>query len=255
MTSNHSKSPLDNHPLLGKTKLRQTLSKTRKVNTLINAVKRFQDENSIKMNTLPPALQLLDLHKIKRHDFYDQAAADMSEHVVARIRALGEHGTPESYEKLEEQLRKCFDLFNVPHFRPIVLENLKQLPKLEDRYLDSIMLDRNFYEACPLSVQQQIWMKNKDLFRKAFRPLIDSYLKRKEDLLISVEPSKTNFFTFETTKARRQWKEIKDLIMFTGTYEELFLDITACIRELFSTTGDVMLCSLRSVLLMILLCL
>ncbi|VDM54874.1 unnamed protein product [Angiostrongylus costaricensis] len=168
MTENPSKS-LENHPLLGRTKLRQTLTKTRKVNTLINAVKRFQDENSIKLDTLPPALQLLDLHKIKRHDFYDQAAADISEQVVARIRALGEHGTPES---------------------------------------------------------------------------------RKEDLLISAEPSKTNFFTFETTKARRQWKEIKDLIMFIGTYEELFLDVTAYIREIFSATGDVMLCSLRNELIM-----
>ncbi|KAE9416629.1 hypothetical protein Angca_009713, partial [Angiostrongylus cantonensis] len=176
MTENPSKS-LENHPLLGRTRLRQTLAKTRKVNTLINAVKRFQDENSIKLDTLPPALQLLDLHKIKRHDFYDQAATDISEQVVARIRALGEHGTPESFGKLEEQLRRCFDLFSLPHFRQIVLENLKQLPKLEERYLDTIMRDRNFYDACPLSVQQQIWLKDKDLFREAFRPLIDSYLK------------------------------------------------------------------------------
>ncbi|PIO52649.1 hypothetical protein TELCIR_26043, partial [Teladorsagia circumcincta] len=137
------------------------------------------------------------------------AASDISEQVVARIRALGENGSPESLRKLEEQLEKCFDLFYLPQFRNIVLENLRQLPKLQDRYLDSIMNDRDFYDACPLSVKQQIWLRNLDLFKEAYRPSIDSYLKKKEDLLLSAEPTATNFFTFETTKARRQWKEIK----------------------------------------------
>ncbi|KAL6741130.1 hypothetical protein Aduo_014415 [Ancylostoma duodenale] len=241
---------LENHALLGTTKLRQSLTKTRKVNTLINAVKRFQDENGIKMDTLPPALQLLDLHKIKRHDLYEQAAMDISEHVVARIRALGENGSPESIKKLEEQLEKCFEMFPLPQFRQIVLENLKQLPKIPEKYLDIIMGDRDFYDACPLIVQQQIWLRNNDLFVEAFRPLIESYLKKKEDLLLSVEPSNTNFFTFETTKARRQWKEIKDLIKFCGNHEELFKSMTAYIRELFATTGNAMLCSLRYELIM-----
>ncbi|XGW02840.1 hypothetical protein V3C99_014679 [Haemonchus contortus] len=241
---------LENHPVLGTAKLRQALTKTRKVNTLINAVKKFQEDNGIKMDTLPPALQLLDLHKIKRRDFYEQAAADISEQVVARIRALGENGSPESIRKLEEQLEKCFDLFSLPQFRNIVLENLKQLPKLQDRYLDSIMHDRDFYDACPLSVKQQIWLRNLDLFKETYQPAIDSYLKRKENLLLSAEPTATNFFTIETTKARRQWQEIKDLIMFVGNHDELFLAVMTYIRELFAATGDVMLCSLRYELIM-----
>ncbi|KAK5968675.1 Negative elongation factor B [Trichostrongylus colubriformis] len=249
MATDSSKS-LENHPILGTIKLRQALTKTRKVNTLLNAVKRFQEDNAIKMDALPPALQLLDLHKIKRRDFYEQAAADISEHVVARIRALGENGSPESIRKLEEQLEKCFDLFTLPQFRHIVLENLKQLPKLQDRYLDSIMHDRDFYNACPLSVKQQIWLRNFDLFKETYRPSIDSYLKRKEDLLLSVEPTPTNFFTLETTKARRQWQEIKDLILFVGNHEELFLAVMTFVRELFATTGNVMLCSLRYELIM-----
>ncbi|KHJ90178.1 cofactor of BRCA1 [Oesophagostomum dentatum] len=242
--------PLESHPLLGSAKLRQTLSKTRKVNTLINAVKKFQDENGIKMDTLPPALQLLDLHKIKRGDLYEQAAMDISERVVARIRALGENGSPDSIKKLEDQLEKCFDLFPLPQFREIVLENLKQLPKIPENYLDTIMNDRAFYDACPLTVQQQIWLRKNDLFVEAFSPLIESYLKRKQDLLLSVEPSNTNFFTFETTKARRQWQEIKDLIKYCGNHEELFKSMTTYIRELFASTGDTMLCSLRYELIM-----
>ncbi|CAJ0591602.1 unnamed protein product [Cylicocyclus nassatus] len=202
------------------------------------------------MDTLPPALQLLDLHKVKRKDLYEQAAFDLSERVVARIRALGENGSPESIKKLEDQLEKCFEMFPLPQFRDIVLENLKQLPKIPDKYLDTIMKDRNFYDACPLTVQQQIWLRNNDLFVEAFSPLIESYLKRKQDLLLSVEPSNTNFFTFETTKARRQWKEIKDLVQSCGTHEELFKSMTTYIRELFASTGDSMLCSLRYELIM-----
>ncbi|VDN30994.1 unnamed protein product [Cylicostephanus goldi] len=112
-----------------------------------------------------------------------QAAFDLSERVVARIRALGENGSPESIKKLEDQLEKCFEI-------------------------------------------------------------------RKQDLLLSVEPSNTNFFTFETTKARRQWKEIKDLVQSCGTHEELFKSMTTYIRELYATTGDSMLCSLRYELIM-----
>ncbi|KAK6016386.1 cofactor of BRCA1 [Ostertagia ostertagi] len=112
------------------------------------------------------------------------------------------------------------------------------------------MNDRDFYDACPLSVKQQIWLRNLELFKEAYRPSIDSYLKRKEDLLLSAEPTATNFFTFETTKARRQWKEIKDLITFVGNHEELFLAVMTYIRELFAATGDVMLCSLRYELIM-----
>ncbi|KJH50350.1 cofactor of BRCA1 [Dictyocaulus viviparus] len=170
----------------------------------------------------------------------------------AILKKTGEHGSPESIGKLREQLERCFDLFNLPHFRQIVLENLKQIPVLDDCYLDRIMLDENFYSACPLSVQQQIWLRNKELFLKAFCPLIDSYLKRKEGLLMSIETLKTNFFTIETTKARRQWKEIRstDLVLFIGTHEELFQTVATYIRELFCKTGDVLLCSLRYELIM-----
>ncbi|VDL62523.1 unnamed protein product [Nippostrongylus brasiliensis] len=249
MTSSTPKS-LENHALLGSAKLRQTLQKTRKVNTLIAAVKRFQEENQIKMDQLSPALQLLDLHKIKRRDFYEQAASDMSERVVARIRALGENGSPESVKKLEQHLEKCFEFFVLPQFRNIVLETLKQLPKVEDKYLDKIMLDSDFYEVCPLSVKQQIWLRNLDLFKEAYRPFIDSYLKKKEALLLSVEPSATNFFSFETTKARRQWQEIKDLTTSIGNHEELFSCVVTYIREQFAETGNPMLCSLRYELIM-----
>lgn len=63
-----------------------------------------------------------------------QAAMDISEHVVARIRALGENGSPESIKKLEDQLEKCFEMFPLPQFRQIVLENLRQLPKIPEKY-------------------------------------------------------------------------------------------------------------------------
>ncbi|KAK6734469.1 hypothetical protein RB195_017949 [Necator americanus] len=105
-------------------------------------------------DTLPPALQLLDLHKIKRHDLYEQAVMDISDDVVARIRALGENGSSESIKKLEEQLENFFDMFPPPQFRPIVLENVKQLPKIPENCLDTIMDDKGFHNACQITVQQ-----------------------------------------------------------------------------------------------------
>lgn len=77
------------------------------------------------------------------------------------------------------------------------------------RYLKLIICDKEFYQACDVRVKQQIWLKNDDLFLEAVHPILDSYVKEKERLLLTTDRSPTNFFTCETTKSRRQWVHIK----------------------------------------------
>ena len=59
----------------------------------------------------------------------------MTDKILLKLRELGQKRTADSVRKLERQLEKCFKLYKVPKIKPIVLETLKQLPKVADRLL------------------------------------------------------------------------------------------------------------------------
>lgn len=238
---------LENHGIDGSFRLKHLLTTC---SDPIETIKEFQERNSIKLATLKSALKLLDLHNIRRTEFHEMVIADMTERLLTKLRAVGASGTKESSIKLEQQLEKSFKLYRVPKIRPVVLETLKQLPKVPDRYLKVIVADKEFYDSCAVSVRQQIWLKNDRLYLDAICPIIDSYVAAKTKIMMSVDQTPTNFFTCETTKARRQWPQIQDLISMVGDRESLYERLIDVIRERFIKTADVNYCSLRMELIM-----
>lgn len=82
------------------------------------------------------------------------------------------------------------------------------------------MTDREFYNACAVTVRQQIWLKNDALYVDALIPVLDSYIEEKRKVMQAVDQSATNYFTCETTKSRRQWPQIqgKSHKMINGSY-------------------------------------
>ncbi|MCP9266021.1 Target of Myb protein 1 [Dirofilaria immitis] len=231
----------------------------------IETIKNFQERNSIKvyvdvapfqcsallrLPALNPALRLLDLHNIRRTEFHEEAANDISDLLLAKIKDLGSTGTIESVQLLEKQLEKSFKLYRVPSIRPFVLETLRQLPKAPDRYLKVIVTDREFYDSCAVTVRQQIWLKNDSLYMDAIVPVIDSYIDEKQKVMQTVDQSPTNYFTCETTKSRRQWPQILELMAMVGQQELLYRRLNNVIRERFLKSGDATYCSLRMELVM-----
>lgn len=216
----------------------------------IQTIRTFQEKNSIKLPTLKPALRLLDLHNVRRTEFHEAAVNDLSELLLSKIRLLGAEGTRESVQKLERQLEKSFKLYRVPNIRPFVLETLKQLPKVPDRYLKVIVTDREFYNACAVTVRQQIWLKNDALYVDALIPVLDSYIEEKRKVMQAVDQSATNYFTCETTKSRRQWPQIQELMSMVGQHEPLYRRLNDVIRERFLKTADGTFCSLKMELVM-----
>lgn len=67
-----------------------------------------------------------------------------------------------------------------------------------------------------MTIRQQIWLKNDRFFLEAINPIIESYLEHKQRLLVAVDKSTTNFFTRDTTKSRRQWKQIQGINLKKG---------------------------------------
>ncbi|CAG9541115.1 unnamed protein product [Cercopithifilaria johnstoni] len=216
----------------------------------IDTIKNFQERNSIKLPALNPALRLLDLHNIRRTEFHEEAANDISDLLLAKIRDLGAAGTIESVQLLEKQLEKSFKLYRVPSIRPFVLETLKQLPKAPDRYLKVIVTDREFYDSCAVTVRQQIWLENDSLFMDAILPVIDSYIDEKQKVMQIVDQSPTNYFTCETTRSRRQWPQILELMAIVGQQEPLYRRLNNVVRERFLKSADAIYCSLRMELVM-----
>ncbi|VDP11929.1 unnamed protein product [Onchocerca flexuosa] len=216
----------------------------------IETIKNFQERNSIKLPVLNPALRLLDLHNIRRTEFHEEAANDISDLLLTKIKDLGATGTIESVQLLEKQLEKSFKLYRVPSIRPFVLETLKQLPKAPDRYLKVIVTDREFYDNCAVTVRQQIWLKNDSLYMDAILPVIDSYIDEKQKVMQIVDQSPTNYFTCETTKSRRQWPQILELMAMVGQQEPLYRRLNSVIRERFLKSADATYCSLRMELVM-----
>uniref|UniRef100_A0A0N5A9J0 Cofactor of BRCA1 n=1 Tax=Syphacia muris TaxID=451379 RepID=A0A0N5A9J0_9BILA len=216
----------------------------------IATIKDFQEKNSIKLPTLKPAMKLLDLHNIRRTEFHEVAVNDLTELLLTKIRSLGEDGSKNSMRKLEQLLGKSFKLYRVPKFRSIVLETLKQLPKVPDRYLKIIVADKSFYNCCAVSVRQQIWLKNEALYMEAIEPVINTYIEEKRKILLNIDQSPTNFFTRETTKARRQWPQIQELVTIVGDLDVLYERLLRLIRKKFLESGDPNYCSLRMELIM-----
>lgn len=89
-------------------------------NALINcedplkAISDFQEENSILLPTLKSALNLLDLHSVKRLEFHASIADELKDNLVKRIEDLTAsiNSPTVSKEQHNEDLRKLEDLLD-----------------------------------------------------------------------------------------------------------------------------------------------
>jgi negative elongation factor B len=95
------------------------------------AIKDIQDENGIALAQIKPALPLLDLLGVKRLDFHLAVLDDMKERLIKRIQELAQH---DDKQQLEILLEKSFSVINLTHVTPIVMEIVKHMPRIPDKY-------------------------------------------------------------------------------------------------------------------------
>ncbi|CAB3397445.1 unnamed protein product [Caenorhabditis bovis] len=161
----------------GSTKLKQFLSKSRKVNTFCGAIGKFELENRIQMKHLRPALELLDNQKISRFEFYEASIQKLCEKIIERIEQLSESDKEEDRRKLETLLERYFYTYRIPYFRPIVVKLLETVPELQEKYVNIVCADPSLYNSCGLQVKRAAWKHNQHLFLDSIQPIIDSYIK------------------------------------------------------------------------------
>ncbi|CAD5230920.1 unnamed protein product [Bursaphelenchus xylophilus] len=208
-------------------------------------IRKFQAENQIPVPSLRPILNILDLHGVRRNELNQVVLKELTGKLLDKIKDLSPKKNPKDAKKLEELLDKIFRLYPVESMRKIVLETLKSVPQLSNKYLKKIADDKLLYSECDVSVKQQIWVVNEKLFHQAIEPIIDEYVDEKEKILTLTGRSQTNFFTSDTTKIRRQWKQVKDLIQMSGRNPSLYKGITDLVQLRYLETGSCHYASLR----------
>ncbi|XP_076344697.1 negative elongation factor B isoform X1 [Tachypleus tridentatus] len=213
------------------------------------AIEEFQVENGILLPSLRPMLPLLDLHGVRRLEFHLSVLEELKEKLLQQIDNLGKQEGREKEKKLKELLQKSFPVIKVPTLRPVVMCILKNLDRVEDKYLKQLVADKELYEACDIQVKRQIWRENQALFGDKVSPLLSQYIKEKEELLFNHSDPNTTFFQ-PSPKQRRQGEVIQKLLNMIGHHVQLYDMVLQFLRTLFLRSKNVHYCTLRAELLM-----
>ncbi|GMR60003.1 hypothetical protein PMAYCL1PPCAC_30198, partial [Pristionchus mayeri] len=241
---------LEDAGLPGPSHIRSALGRTKKAHTLVNAVKKFQNDNVIKSSPIASALKMIDMIGVKRSDCYDQMISTVSEKVVGQLKEMGKGHDTKTEKILEKHLGKSFKTYRIPQFRPSVLETLAQIEELPQGYIDKIVSDPDLYADASIKVKRQIWIDHDKLFEDAVHPVIAAYIDAKRAVLCSIDPCPTNFFSSETTKSRRQFEHIQTLMNMFGKYAVLYDKTAELIKEAYRVTADPLYCSLKQEVIM-----
>lgn len=215
----------------------------------LKAIEDFQVENGILLPSLRPMLPLLDRHGVQRLEFHVSVLEELKESLLAQVETLGKSESRDKDKKLKELLQKTFVLVHVPTIRPVVMCILKNMDRVEDKYLKQIVANKDLYGECDVQVKRQIWQDNQALFGDEVLPLLSQYIKEKEELLFSVTDQVTQFFS-PSPKQRRQGEVVQKLVTMIGRNLQLYDMVLQFLRTLFLRTRNVHYCTLRSELLM-----
>jgi len=129
-----------------------------------NFIKEFQTNNVIALESLAPALPLLDLHGVSRFEFHDSVFEQLKLMLERRIEDIAKKPKEESYQTLMKILDKAFPLASAPLLRPLVMRILTKIDNIPEEHLNALVEDSALYKSAPLEVRRHIWLSNSTLF-------------------------------------------------------------------------------------------
>lgn len=177
-------------------------------------ISAFQQENCVLLPSLHPALHLLDLQNVPRVNFHQTLLEELRDKLMKKIRDCDR-------EKLQNLLEHTFKFVHVDQLRPIIMAIMKEIPSIDQQYIDQLADNSKLYADCPVEVKRQIWMKRHPLFGDAVGPLLKSYVEHKYSEVFSLEQSASKSFFIVAPRQRRQHKIVKELASMIGMYSSL----------------------------------
>ncbi|XP_043497771.1 negative elongation factor B [Polistes fuscatus] len=219
----------------------------------LKAIEQFQVENGILLPSLRPMLPLLDLHGVRRLDFHASVLEELREKLVKRINEIGaeraDKGSTVGDKRLKELLSKSFTAVRVAPLRPVVMCILRNTPYIEDKYLRTLVREKELYNDADTEVKRQIWKDNQSLFGDEVSPLFSKYIMEKEKILFDHNNLNSLFFS-PSPKVRRQGEVVQKLAHMIGHSVKLYDMVLQFLRTLFLRTKNIHYCTLRAELLM-----
>ncbi len=171
-------------------------------------IRAFQQENCVLLPSLHPALHLLDLQSVPRVSFHQSLLEELRDKLTKKIKECGG-------EKLQNLLEHTFRFVHVDQLRPVILAIMKEMPSINEQYLDQLADNKALYDVCPVEVKRQIWIRRHPLFGDAVGPLLKSYIEYKCGGIFGVDSPLKNFFAV-TPRQRRKQKIIRELSVMIG---------------------------------------
>eukprot|EP00698_Gefionella_okellyi_P004067 TRINITY_DN1378_c0_g3_i2.p1 TRINITY_DN1378_c0_g3~~TRINITY_DN1378_c0_g3_i2.p1 ORF type:complete len:588 (-),score=135.86 TRINITY_DN1378_c0_g3_i2:316-2079(-) len=197
-------------------------------------ITEFQKDNTLKGGSVEPLLQLLDLHGSSRAVVFNHVLTALRSKLVERVRELSE-------EQLTALLEKIFPYIAQPALSDAVMAVLQVHPALPSTYLRALRSAPHVLAHCPLSVRQQVWRIERSLFEEFAEQLIQQHVANLvDDMMDNAPPSARR-----TTSA-----PLNELVTAIGDHQDLARDALQVTRRLFLNNENVLLCTARSDLVM-----
>ena len=76
-------------------------------------IEEFQEQNSVLLPSLHPAMPFLNLHGVRRLDFHMSTLEELRNKLVKRVEELASSGTEQDLKILEDLLEKSFPVRKV----------------------------------------------------------------------------------------------------------------------------------------------
>jgi len=230
----------DEAGLPGKKYIKDGFANCHDPSDFINA---FQLENCVLLPSLHPALHLLDLQNVPRVNFHQSLLEELRDKLLKKIKDCDK-------EKLKSLLEHTFKYVHVDQLRPVIMAIMKEMPAIDQQYLDQLADSSRLYADCPVEVKRQIWIRRHPLFGDAVGPLLKNYVEHKYAELFSLDQTPSKTFFVVAPRQRRQHKIVKELASMIGKSIELYNLLLQFLRTLFLRTRETHYCSLRAEILM-----
>ncbi|KAJ7334423.1 hypothetical protein OS493_014737 [Desmophyllum pertusum] len=115
---------------------------------VVNFIENFQQENSVMLPSLQPALPFLDLHDVHRLQFNSYVMENLREKLLEQVKHL-------EVGKLQSLLDQCFPFIHVALLRPVVMEVMKYLPKVPRNALNNLQMTPNCTNSVLLKLKDR----------------------------------------------------------------------------------------------------
>ncbi len=169
----------------------------------------FQQENCVLLPSLHPALHLLDLQDVPRINFHQTLLEELRDKLLKKIKECGE-------DRLKNLLEHTFRFVHVGQLRPVIMAIMKEIPLINEQYLNQLADNKDLYEVCPVEVKRQIWSRRHPLFGDAVGPLLKTYIELKCTGIFSIDGNPSKSFFMVSPRQRRQQKIVKELCNMIG---------------------------------------